>query len=164
MNNITRLDAKIYLPNRFHLILVLFFLPTIIIIMIYLILSDESINENYNYLKYVLVIIAAFFSLFFFLDVWIVKIEKDKTFIRRPWKKKWKRILNEDFNKVKFKVSYFEDGANFQQLTIFTKDDKKIKFKAWNEKIGKPLYKDLLEQSPELLNDYEKILEKHLKK
>ena len=68
--------------------------------MIYLILSDESINENYNYLKYVLVIIAAFFSLFFFLDVWIVKIEKDKTSDFTVITEAWNRSRNEfDANK-----------------------------------------------------------------
>lgn len=147
---------NIFKPNYFVFfvgnIIVLFF----IVSMLTIIYKEQSKDRLEIYLFCLTALFFLIKILHIFLDVWIVKINKKKVILKRPWKKKWQELDTDTFTKIELKVRYrgMQSYVDSKRLSIYTNSNKKYNFYTYSNEIKEQLYIALLSQTPNLLAEY----------
>ncbi len=151
-----QINKNLFRPNIL-LIIIGVVIALFFTVLLTFIILDKSKDIKILELLIILVIYVFFIKLFInCIDAWTVKIEKGKILIKRIWSRNWLILSIDNFEKIKYSVKIDDYTVSYKKLTIYTFDKKKYNFYSYTDTMNDQLYLALLNQSPKLLEDYEK--------
>lgn len=151
-------DKDIFKPNIWVILgstlIILFFCIILILAILY---TDRKFVIS-DYCTFIVFGSFLLIGLYRLLDIWIIKVDKGLILVRRIWKTEWLEIRTTTFKKIKFKI--WLDGAFewSKRLTIYFDNGKRINFYSYTITNDNSLFLALLNQTPDLLNNYKERL------